>query len=167
MATEDDEAKKGLDPKNIKVARPDIMLEITDIDVEGMVYATFQDLGGIELIDTIRHDESRIINGLKEPIQDINDFIKKFNSGNILPTMEGSRKYFARFDYDLDYYVPKYLDPDAQNVRTETVENIDETKTYRKIIELINIPKNSVGEPELKVEIDIVSQQPRIRDIIY
>jgi hypothetical protein len=143
---------------DIKVARPDIMIGITDVDVSGMAYVTFQDLGGIELIDTVRHDEVRTINGLKEPIADINDFIKKFNSGNILPPMEGARKTFSKFDYDLDSYIPKYADITDQNVRVEGKSII---------IELVNLPRDVVGDLVNKVEIEILGDNGTIHDIIY
>jgi hypothetical protein len=89
-------------PAGIKQAEPDIILSSNDaISAEFMIQTTYEDLSGMELINTSRSD---IINGVDvvySPIKNLSLLRRKYNPNNIIAMSETSSSYFSRFGIDL------------------------------------------------------------------
>lgn len=96
-----------LSSSDIKSATPDIvLLDAESLDVENLTDLIFENIGGHELINIARTDT---VNGQQlyyNPIKNLSDIQRQYNSKNILALQQTSDKYFENFSIKLDPSIP-------------------------------------------------------------
>ena len=136
---------------SVKPATPDIVKAVSEIpaEVDQMASIILNDIGGQELISISRSD---IVNGQNiayQPISDIKEVHKAYNSNNIIYLPETSEDTFNSFPIKLSSKIPDSL---GNNV--SYVDN-------KILIQLKDIQRDEL------VEVQIVSSGTLLDDTIY
>lgn len=129
---------------DVKSATPEIILfdeEIVNIDnLEDLI---FEDIGGHELISIARTDT---VNGQSlyyNPIRNLSEIQRQYNSKNILSLQQTSDKYFENFSIKLDLSLPSVGNgPNGSNIYIDS-------KTGDIVVESIGL------QPDEQIEIQI------------
>lgn len=136
---------------SVKAATPDVVKAVSEIpaDVGQMAQMILNDIGGQELISISRSD---IVNGqniVYQPISDMKEIHKTYNSNNIIYLSETSENIFNSFPIKLSSKIPDSL---GNNV--SYVDN-------KILIQLKDIQRDEL------VEIQVVSSGVLLDGTIY
>ena len=100
----------------VKPAGPElIMFEESAIPVEAMSSLIFENIGGHEMINMLRHDTVDGKNVSYKLVSNTSDIAKAYSPTNIVPTSGSLAEYFKNFAIRLDIHQPD----------TKSVNNID------------------------------------------
>lgn len=132
---------------NIKSATPDIVVFNEDlVDFEVISDLLFEDIFGNELINISRND---IVNGQEiyyNPIKNLSEVQRQYNSKNILSLPQTSDKYFDNFSIKVDLSIPYVANgPSGYNVYMED-------KTGDIIVEAVNLQTDE--QIEIQIALD-------------
>jgi hypothetical protein len=140
----------------VKYATPDVVLiDPNDVPIDLILKLTLEKIGGLELINLVRHDTVNGQNIVYRPLKNISQLSIDYNPQNMIKLPDSADSYFKNFAIRLENHIQQetnelpalvtYIDPITENV----------------IIETTNI------KADYEVEVQMVSSGKVFDDTIY
>jgi hypothetical protein len=115
----------------VKYATPDVVLiDPNDVPIDLILKLTLEKIGGLELINLVRHDT---VNGQKiiyRPLKNVSQLAIDYNPQNMIKLPDSADSYFKNFAIKLENHIQQetnelpalvtYIDPVTENVIIET-----------------------------------------------
>lgn len=141
----------------VKVATPDIILFSQDtLPVDAMADLIFEDIGGHELINMLRHDTVKGQNLNYSLISNTKDVAKSYSSRNIIFAPGAIEEFFKNFAIRLDIHNPETVA--ANNSENIYIDRILVPNSL--VVEVTNMEKNE------QVEIQVLNSGEYLDGII-
>jgi flagellar biosynthesis GTPase FlhF len=90
----------------VKYATPsDVLIDINDMPVDLILKLTLEKIGGIELINLVRHDTVNGQNIIYRPVKNISQLAIDYNPQNMVKMPDSADSYFKNFSIKLENHV--------------------------------------------------------------
>jgi antitoxin component YwqK of YwqJK toxin-antitoxin module len=140
----------------VKYATPDdVLIDTNDLPVDLILKLTLEKIGGLELINLVRHDTVNGQNIVYRPVKNISQIAIDYNPQNIIKMPDSADSYFKNFSIKLENHIQQ-----TTNELPPLVAYIDET-TQNVVIDLVNL------KADYEVEVQMVSSGKVFNDTIY
>jgi hypothetical protein len=140
----------------VKYATPDdVLIDTNDLPVDLILKLALEKIGGLELINLVRHDTVNGQNIVYRPVKNISQIAIDYNPQNIIKMPDSADSYFKNFSIKLENHIQQ-----TTNELPPLVAYIDET-TQNVVIDLVNL------KADYEVEVQMVSSGKVFNDTIY
>jgi hypothetical protein len=140
----------------VRYATPeDVLIDENDMPVELILKLTLEKIGGLELINLVRHDTVNGQNIIYRPIKNVSQLAIDYNPQNMIKMPGSGDAYFKNFAIKLENHIPQ-----DTNLFPPTVAYID-SNTENVIIELVNT------KADYEIEVQMVSSGKVFDGTIY
>ena len=90
----------------VKYATPsDVLIDINDMPVDLILKLTLEKIGGIELINLVRHDTVNGQNIIYRPVKNISQLAIDYNPQNMVKMPDSADSYFKNFSIKLENHI--------------------------------------------------------------
>jgi hypothetical protein len=115
----------------VKYATPDVVLiDPNDVPIDLILKLTLEKIGGLELINLVRHDTVNGQNIVYRPLKNVSQLAIDYNPQNMIKLPDSADSYFKNFAIKLENHIQQetnelpalvtYIDPITENVIIET-----------------------------------------------
>jgi hypothetical protein len=115
----------------VKYATPDVVLiDPNDVPIDLILKLTLEKIGGLELINLVRHDTVNGQNIIYRPLKNVSQLAIDYNPQNMIKLPDSADSYFKNFAIKLENHIQQetnelpalvtYIDPVTENVIIET-----------------------------------------------
>ena len=140
----------------VKYATPsDVLIDINDMPVDLILKLTLEKIGGIELINLVRHDTVNGQNIIYRPVKNISQLAIDYNPQNMVKMPDSADSYFKNFSIKLENHVQQ-----TTNELPPLVAYIDSV-TGNVIIDVV------ATKADYEIEVQMVSSGKVFDDTIY
>jgi hypothetical protein len=140
----------------VKYATPDVVLiDPNDVPIDLILKLTLEKIGGLELINLVRHDTVNGQNIIYRPLKNVSQLAIDYNPQNMIKLPDSADSYFKNFAIKLESHIQQ-----DTNELPALVAYID-LATENVIIETTNI------KADYEVEVQMVSSGKVFDDTIY
>jgi hypothetical protein len=140
----------------VKYATPeDVLIDTNDLPIDLILKLTLEKIGGLELINLVRHDTVNGQNIIYRPVKNISQIAIDYNPQNMIKMPDSADSYFKNFAIKLENHIQQ-----TTNDLPPAVAYIDPT-TKNVIIDVVNI------KADYEVEVQMVSSGKVFDDTIY
>lgn len=116
----------------VKYATPeDVLIDENDMPVELILKLTLEKIGGLELINLVRHDTVNGQNIIYRPIKNVSQLAIDYNPQNMVKMPGSGEEYFKNFAIKLENHIEQttnedppvvaYIDPITKNVIIDVI----------------------------------------------
>jgi hypothetical protein len=140
----------------VKYATPeDVLIDTNDLPIDLILKLTLEKIGGLELINLVRHDTVNGQNIIYRPVKNISQIAIDYNPQNMIKMPDSADSYFKNFAIKLENHIQQ-----TTNDLPPAVAYIDPT-TKNVIIDVVNI------KADYEVEVQMVSSGKVFDDTMY
>jgi hypothetical protein len=140
----------------VKYATPeDVLIDTNDLPIDLILKLTLEKIGGLELINLVRHDTVNGQNIIYRPVKNISQIAIDYNPQNMINMPDSADSYFKNFAIKLENHVQQ-----TTNELPPLVAYMD-TVTKNVIIDVVNI------KADYEVEVQMVSSGKVFDATIY
>jgi hypothetical protein len=115
----------------VKYATPDVVLiDPNDVPIDLILKLTLEKIGGLELINLVRHDTVNGQSIIYRPLKNVSQLAIDYNPQNMIKLPDSADSYFKNFAIRLENHIQQetnelpalvtYIDPITENVIIET-----------------------------------------------
>jgi hypothetical protein len=116
----------------VKYATPeDVLIDENDVPIELILKLTLEKIGGLELINLVRHDTVNGQNIIYRPIKNVSQLAIDYNPQNMVKMPGSGEEYFKNFAIKLENHIEQttnedpplvaYIDPITKNVIIDVI----------------------------------------------
>jgi hypothetical protein len=140
----------------VKYATPeDVLIDSNELPIDLILKLTLEKIGGLELINLVRHDTVNGQSIIYRPVKNISQLAIDYNPQNMIKMPDSADSYFKNFAIKLENHVQQ-----TTNELPPLVAYID-TATKNVIIDVVNL------KSDYEIEVQMVSSGKVFDDTMY